>query len=113
MNETNKFNSFLQLSLYDELKPEIIIPQETDFEQWSAMAYAFLLNYIKSHDTFTIENVRLASEGIIPVPKELRSWGAIALVAKRSGLIERTDYEESNNTKAHNALVSFWKVIKS
>lgn len=113
MKETHKYNSFVQLSLYDELKPGIVLPQESDHDQWTAEAYDFLLEYIKDHDEFRIEDVRIASKGIVPVPNELRSWGSVAVVAKNSGLIELIRYGKSNNIKAHNTLVSYWKVVKA
>lgn len=82
---------------------------EKENPNWKEKAFQFLCDYIKGHSEFMIEEVREASEGIVPIAPSSRAWGSIAVRAARSGLITRTGYRSVKNARAHCAIVSVWK----
>ena len=57
-------------------------------EEWKRSAYSSLVSYAKTHDMFTIEDVRRASNNIPVAPTE-RAWGHIAISARKDGVISR------------------------
>lgn len=94
------------------------IQQSFDFAEkkkvnWGSIAYDFLLKYVKNNSEFMAEDVRIASNGIVPEPPSKRAWGAIFVQAKRSGLIERVGYGSVKNPKAHRTPATIWKLVKS
>lgn len=80
-------------------------------QYWSKRALFFLKQYMRAHPVFTIEQVRIASENHLPEPPHARAWGAVAVMAKKQGLIKRISYAPSQNPKAHCATVSVWQKI--
>lgn len=80
--------------------------------EWSSIAFSFLLQYIRSHDQFMGEDVRMASFGIVPEPPSARAWGSIISRAAKGGFITRIGYESVTNAKAHRSPASVWRVIK-
>lgn len=79
---------------------------------WSVDAYRFLLTYMRTHSEFMGEEVRVASEGILPDPPDKRAWGAIMVRAVKSGLLVRKEYRSVTNPKAHRSICSVWQVVK-
>ena len=79
-------------------------------EKWSDKAYKFLVDYIKSHQEFMTEDLRLDSEKEIPKPPSNRAWGGIILRAVRAGLIHRVRFSSVKNVKAHRAPATVWRV---
>jgi hypothetical protein len=57
-------------------------------EEWKTLAYNALVSYAKTHDIFTIEDVRRASHDVPLAPTE-RAWGHIAISAKKDNVISR------------------------
>lgn len=57
-------------------------------EDWKVLAYNSLVSYAKTHDTFTIEDVRRSSNDVPIAPTE-RAWGHIAISARKNGIISR------------------------
>jgi hypothetical protein len=77
---------------------------------WQQQALDFLKSYIKTHQTFMVEDVRYASNGIIPEPPHSRAWGAVILTAARENIVERAGYAKTSNPKAHKTPATLWKV---
>lgn len=80
-------------------------------EKWSDKAYEFLLKYMLDHNQFMVEEVREASEEIVPPPPSKRAWGGIIRKAANAKLIKRIDCRIVKNPKAHCAIASVWKVL--
>lgn len=83
----------------------------TKIENWSEIAYNFLLDYVKNHPEFMIEDLRNASIGSVPVPPSNRAWGGVAVKAVKAGIIERKDFRNVKNPKAHYTPATLWKVL--
>ena len=79
-------------------------------EKWGALAYSFLLHYIKENDTFMAEDVRVASEGVVPEPPSKRAWGAIFVMAKKNKIIKSIGFSHVKNPKAHRTPATLWEV---
>lgn len=77
-------------------------------ENWSEIAYNYLLEYVKDHSEFMIEDLRNSSVGIVPIPPSNRAWGGVAV---KSGIIERKDFRNVKNPKAHYTPATLWKVL--
>lgn len=77
--------------------------------EWSTKAYDFLVGYIKINPVFQVEDVRYASQGIVPPPKSQRAWGAIILKAAKEGLIWQDGYRKVKNVLAHRTPAAVWK----
>lgn len=75
---------------------------------WSDTAYQFLLKFAATGNEFMAEDVRAASQGIVPPPPSMRAWGGIIRRAAKAGLITRIGYKSVINPKAHCALCSVW-----
>ena len=70
--------------------------------EWSETAYNFLLNYLDACNCeFLCENVRQASDGFVPIPPSLRSWGAIMTRAIKSNLIKKIDCIPVKSPNSH------------
>lgn len=85
---------------------------EDKFENWGLLAYSFLLLYIKENDTFMAEDVRAASEGIIPDPPSKRAWGGIFVKAKKNKIIKSIGFSSVKNPKAHRTPATLWAANK-
>ena len=79
-------------------------------EKWSEIAYQFLLNYTKYNRQFLAEDVRQASEGIVPEPPSKRAWGGVFLAARNSKLIMAIGFGMVKNPKAHRTPATLWEV---
>lgn len=79
-------------------------------QDWSEKAFEFLKVFIKSNPMFMTEDLRYASQGIVPSPASQRAWGSIIRRAALEGLIFRSGYGQVKNSKAHRANAGVWKV---
>ena len=79
-------------------------------ENWSEIAYQFLLEYIKFHSEFMIEDVRIASIGIVPDPPSGRAWGGIVVRAKNQKLIINVGLRRKVKPDAHMTPAALWRV---
>lgn len=79
---------------------------------WSDRAYEFLVEYVKSHPVFMVEDVRYASQGIIPAPPSARAWGAVVTRAAKAGLIYQDGFKKVKNVKAHSTPAAVWKRVR-
>ena len=78
-------------------------------ENWSKLAYDFLIRYSKTESEFMTEEVREAARGILPEPLNLRAWGSVISTASRNGMIQRIGYRQVKNPKAHCTPASLWE----
>ena len=78
-------------------------------EDWTKLAYDFFIDYLKTHNIFTTEEVRLASKDIVPEPPSKRAWGGIVGRLAKAKLIHRIGYTKAKNPKAHSATCTLWK----
>jgi hypothetical protein len=81
-------------------------------ENWTQLAYSFLLEFMRSNDEFMAEDVRLASEGKVEPPPSNRAWGGIFVRAVKEGLIRRKGFRNVKNAKAHCTPATLWETIK-
>ncbi len=70
-------------------------------ENWSEIAYKFLLKYLETANEFMVEDV----------PPSLRAWGGIIVRASKSKLIYRIGFKNVVNAKAHCTPASIWKKL--
>lgn len=84
---------------------------DTVHNQWSEKALDFLRGYAEINPKFMIEDVRYASQGVVPSPPSQRSWGAIVLKALRAGWIYKVpgEIQQVRNAKAHMANAQVWR----
>lgn len=80
-------------------------------KNWSDIAYGFLLGYARSHSEFMIEDMRMASVGLVPEPPSNRAWGGIAVRAAKNNIIKRKGFQNVKNVKAHRTPATLWEVI--
>lgn len=79
---------------------------------WSMIAFDFLQSYMKEHDEFMAEDVRVASEGVVPKPPVNCAWGGVFARASKAGLITHLRFQNVKNPKAHATPRSVWSVVK-
>lgn len=80
---------------------------------WMVFALYGLKEFCKTHRVFAIEEYRSACNDLnIPNPDHPNSWGALALAAKKLGLIRFTgEYRQARNSTAHARIVKIWEAI--
>lgn len=78
---------------------------------WSDLAYNYLLEYSKTHKEFMVEDIRKASEGIVPTPPSGRAWGGVVVRASRAGVIKSKGLQRKKNAEAHCTPATLWEVI--
>lgn len=78
---------------------------------WSEKAFSFLIQYLQTAAEFMVEDVRKASEGIVPAPPSLRAWGGVIRRAAFAGLIKKIGFKNVINAKAHCTPASVWAKI--
>lgn len=84
---------------------------EACYNGWNDVAYNFLVSFLSTRSTFMTEDVREASDGIVPNPPSNRAWGSVVVRAAKNGLIERIGYGEVSNKKAHCTPASIWRTV--
>lgn len=80
-------------------------------DDWSTLALEFFKAYAELNGKFMVEDVRFASQGIVPIAPTQRSWGAITVKALKAGWIHNLNKEFAavKNGKAHRANAAVWK----
>ena len=87
---------------------------ETDDPGWATAALSFFLDYARKTppgSLFATEDVRHASGGKVPVPKNARAWGNIAKDARKLKQIEWADFGRSKDPKSHGCPGNLWRFI--
>ena len=109
-----------QLTIFDQVESnrrrnegmQQAIDHANDKEpKWSDIAYGFLLRYMRSNVRFMTEDVRQASEGVVPEPPSQRAWGAVIIRAVKEKKIVRHSYQKVKNVKAHSTPASVWERV--
>jgi hypothetical protein len=75
---------------------------------WSERAYAFLVDYARHNQDFTIEDVRLASAGLVSEPPHARAWGGVAMRASREKLLVPIGFAQSKRDDGHCMNLRVW-----
>ena len=104
----NQLNLLEGRNLRDQGIKRSLETADTKSEKWSSRAYLFLLEYIKSNKEFMAEDVRVASNGVVPIPANNRAWGAIFVMAKKNNIINSNGYSCVKNPKAHRTPATLW-----
>ncbi len=76
-----------------------------DFKTAAAEAFR---EYARRHIFFTTEDVRLANPDL-PTPPDKRAWGAIALRAKRDGIIDFECWDRAVSKNVHGSVIAKWQ----
>ncbi len=82
---------------------------DSKIDNWSNIAYSFLIYYSKINKEYMAEDVRTASANIVPEPPSKRAWGGIFAKAKKNNLIERIGYGNVKNPNAHCTPATIWR----
>lgn len=84
---------------------------DSDYPGWSESAYRqfkiFLSNKPKGFK-FMIEEFRGHVKGILPSPPSKRSFGAMAIRARKEKLIEKCGHGQVINPLAHRCFATIW-----
>ena len=78
--------------------------------KWSDVAFDFLKAYIREHETFMAEDVRSASENVVPAPPDNRAWGSIIVRARKEKLIVANGYGKQKQSNCHSGIATIWKI---
>ena len=79
-------------------------------DQWKAEAMDFLKSFATNGKEFITEDVRIASEGKIPQPKEQRCWGQLMRNAAKAGIIQNTGrFGLMKNKQSHSGIKTLWR----
>lgn len=79
---------------------------------WSDKAYDLFVALAGQGVEFTTEKVRLlcAEMKLLPEPPDNRAWGAVAMRARKAGVIEHSGrYTPSTDPKCHHRPVAVWR----
>jgi hypothetical protein len=77
-------------------------------EAWKAEAYAAFRRHAIHNQFFMTEEVRRANEDM-PHPPDTRAWGAVALQAKRDGVVVADGWTRANSRSVHGMVVTKWR----
>lgn len=79
-------------------------------DQWTAEAYAFLLQFSADGKIFQAYQLREAAAGKVPSHPDgdPRAWGAIILAAKRNGVIKALGYARTDHRASHGRQEQQW-----
>lgn len=75
---------------------------------WQTQAFDFIIEYAKKHQSFAVEDVRLAAVGKVPTPPSLRAWGHVVRKAAKAGAIRQIGIIQVKNPLAHRANAALW-----
>lgn len=78
---------------------------------WSDTAYKFLRDYMRTHEEFMTEDVRVASMDKITQPPNNKAWGQVMLRARREGLILPVRYVSQKSVSCHGSPKPVWRVL--
>jgi hypothetical protein len=81
--------------------------------EWAARAYGYFIEYaarVGVHTEFQTEDVRQWAESIgFARPPDPRSWGAVAVRARRAGITKKVGNGPAKAARVHCGLVSIWR----
>lgn len=112
MQQTINFDVQTARERRDEGMKRAIDRAEELHEGWSDLAYDFLKGYIKINPVFQVEDVRFASQGLVPTPRSQRAWGGVIRRAAKEGLIWQDGFKKVKNVLAHRTPAAVWKTVK-
>lgn len=78
-------------------------------EKWSDLAFEAILEYARTHETLTSEDVRTNSD--VPPPPSERAWGGPFVRAKKAGVLVFHSYGNARDPKVHCNVVTIWKSL--
>ena len=86
---------------------------ERENEGWNQMAFEAFVRYVAAvKEPFMTEEVRWYAEALgVPEPPDNRAWGAVAMRAKRAGLIVSTGYAPQKSVNTHRSPKTLWKSV--
>ena len=76
--------------------------------EWANIALEAFLDFARTNQTFTTEQVRGAFPDL-PPPPDKRAWGGIARIAKSEGIVEPIGWVRANSRTVHGMVVTLWK----
>ena len=85
---------------------------ERTIPDWSKQAYNFACHYCRTHAKFMAEDMRNASDGIVPEPPHTRAWGGVIRRLLNNGIIRCIGTAKVKNVTAHSANASVWEVVR-
>ena len=74
---------------------------------WQETAYSAFCEYAKTHKYFATQEVRLANPDVA-APHDDRSWGSIALRAKRDEIVVAYSWVRSKTLTSHGTVITLW-----
>lgn len=77
---------------------------------WKQNAYNAFVEYAKSHDVFTVEQVRSAATDV-PLPPDQRAWGVIVMQAKKQKVVRNIGWTRSVEKNKHGIPVALWESL--
>lgn len=77
---------------------------------WKDMAFEAFCAHGRVAIEFTTEDVRLAFPDLPPAPDQ-RAWGAVALRAKKDGMVQHVRYVKMKERHNHAAPKSLWRWV--
>ena len=77
---------------------------------WKSAAYAVFVEYAKTHEFFTVEQIR-AEATSLSAPPDKRAWGVIAIQAKKNKIVENAGWTRSVEKNKHGIPVALWKSL--
>lgn len=98
------------IRLRDEAIAQALRHAETVNEGWSRTAFKYLIDYIRVNFKFTVEEIRIAAEGVVPVAPDSRAWGGIVIQAARAGFIKKIGVKNGILKQCHHAPKTVWQV---
>jgi hypothetical protein len=83
-------------------------------EQWQARAFDLFKQYALTHDVFMTEDVRAWAHArrLIVEPPDRRAWGAVAVRAKKLGVIAFDHIAQQRDPKSHRSPGHVWRVVR-
>lgn len=77
-------------------------------DNWTVVAYSFLLSFARRNEFFISEEVSGASkEALLPQPPSDRAWGSVYTKARKSGIIVQDGFGRS--ARRHASICPRWR----
>jgi hypothetical protein len=76
-------------------------------DAWQEAAYSAFCEYAKTHKYFATQEVRLANPEVA-APHDDRSWGSVALRAKRDKVVVADNWVRSKTLTSHGTVITLW-----
>lgn len=82
-------------------------------EGWQAAAYRLFCAYARTHREFMTEDVRVfaRNNALLDEPPDARAWGAVAIRARRAGLVRSIGYACQRDPKSHRSPKPIWSLV--